>query len=54
MGYIPPTLEEALSLEKTLIWYKRQRTRFAIVVGGGILLTTLLLVIVLYFKLMIR
>lgn len=54
MGYAPPTIEEAMSLEKTLLWYKRQRTRFAIIVGGGILLSTVLLVMVLYFKLIIK
>lgn len=54
MGYIPPSIEEAMSLEKTLLWYKRQRNRFVIVVGGGILLSTMLLVLVLYFKWVIR
>lgn len=54
MGYIPPTIEEAMSLEKTLLWYKRQRNRFAIVVGGGILLSLILIVLVLYLKILVN
>ena len=50
MGYAPPTIEEAMILEKTVLWYKRSRTRFAIVVGGGILLSLVLLMLVLYLK----
>lgn len=54
MGYTPPTIEEAMSLEKTLLWYKRQRNRFAIIVGGGILLTLVLVMLVLYLKVLLN